>query len=153
MYEFITQLPNSPIGWIGLVLAAIAGGFSAYLIYNRQKDGADDRLITILKETVDQLEVKVNKQSEDIEKLTKKITSMEHENEVLVKVLQGRDDQTQQFYKQAFEAMKIAHDTHNVVTTLAESIKNTNDNMAKLIELLSKHADIIDHAAQNVTTK
>jgi len=149
MYEFISQLPNSPIGWIGLIIAAIAGGAGAYMVYNKQKDGADDRLISILKNTVDQLEVKVNKQSDDIEKLTKKITSMEHENEVLVKVLQGRDDQTQTFYKQAFESMKKANETHDVVTTLAENMKVTNENTTKLIELLSKHLDVIDHTANS----
>ena len=137
MYEFISQLPSSPIGWIGLVLAAIAGGFSAYIIYNRNKDGSDDRLIGILQKTVDELEKKVNKQSDDIESLTKKVDELERENETLIEVLQGRDKSTLEFQRQMLEAMRIGMETNGLA-------KETASSLNRLTDLISAHIVAIE---------
>lgn len=142
MYEFISQLPNSPIGWIGLILAAIAGGFSAYLIYNRQKDGADDRLITILKETVDELEKKVNKQSTDIESLTKKVDELEKENQTLIEVLQGRDKNTLEFQRQMLEAVRIGMETNGLA-------KETATKLGSLIDIMEKHILAVEQSQKD----
>lgn len=152
MESLIGQLPYA--GWIIAVVVLILGGAAGLYMLDGyrtkkkdQENKGEDRLITLLQTTVQELEKKVNKQTTDIEALTKKVTDLERDNGLLVKVLQGRDDQTQAFYKQAFEAMKVAQQTHDVVTTLAESMKITNDNTTKLIELLSKHVDVMDHVA------
>lgn len=137
MYEFISQLPNSPIGWIGLIIAAIAGGAGAYMVYNKQKDGADDRLINILKGTVDALEEKVNKQSEDIKALTEKVDDLERENETLVEVLQGRDKSTLEFQRQMLEAMRIGMETNGLA-------KETSNSLNRLTDLISAHIVAIE---------
>lgn len=137
MYEFLSQLPNSPIGWIGLTIAAIVGGFTAYMFYNKNKDGADDRLINILKDTVDQLEEKVNKQSKDIEMLTIKLGELERENETLVEVLQGRDKSTLEFQRQMLEAMRIGMETNGLAKETAESLH-------RLTDLISAHIVAIE---------
>lgn len=135
--EFITQLPNSPIGWIGLTIAAIVGGFTAYMFYNKNKDGADDRLINILKETVDALEEKVNKQSNDIAALTKKVDELEKENETLVSVLQGRDKSTLEFQKQMLEAMRVGMETNGLA-------KQNSEALNRLTDLISAHIVAIE---------
>lgn len=137
MYEFLSQLPNSPIGWIGLTIAAIVGGFTAYMFYNKNKDGADDRLINILKGTVDALEEKVNKQSADIEALTEKLNELEKENETLVEVLQGRDKSTLEFQKQMLEAMRIGMETNGLA-------KETATSLNRLTDLISAHIVAIE---------
>jgi len=137
MYEFLSQLPNSPIGWIGLTIAAIVGGFTAYMFYNKNKDGADDRLINILKGTVDALEEKVNKQSADIEALTEKLNELEKENETLVEVLQGRDKSTLEFQKQVLEAMRIGMETNGLA-------KETATSLNRLTDLISAHIVAIE---------
>ena len=137
MYEFISQLPNSPIGWIGLMLAAIAGGFAAYLAYSRNRDGSDDRLINILKETVDALEEKVNKQSHDIEALTKKVDDLEKENGTLIEVLQGRDKNTLDFQKQMLEAMKIGMETNGLA-------KETATKLGELMTIMGSHLQAVE---------
>lgn len=137
MYEFLSQLPNSPIGWIGLTIAAIAGGFGAYMVYNRQKDGSDDRLINILKETVDALEAKVNKQSDDIEALTKKVDDLEKENGTLIEVLQGRDKNTLDFQKQMLEAMKIGMETNGLA-------KETATKLGELMTIMGSHLKAVE---------
>jgi len=134
--EILTQLPNSPIGWIGLMIAALAGGFTAYMFYNKNKDGADDRLINILKETVDALEEKVNKQSTDIAALTKKVDELEKENETLIEVLQGRDKNTLEFQKQMLEAVRIGMETNGLA-------KETAHKLGELIDTMKEHLDAV----------
>lgn len=136
MIEIIEQLPSTAIGWIGLIIAATAGGFVAYLYYNRQKDGADDRLINILKQTVDALETKVNKQSEDIEALTKKVNELERENDTLIEVLQGRDKNTLEFQKQMLDAMKIGMETNGLA-------KENSEKLAHLIDIMTEHLEVV----------
>lgn len=147
MPELIASLPSSPIGWIGLVVAAIACGFAAYLFYNRQRDGADDRLIGILKETVDALEKKVDDQkiehdttvltlTKKIDDLTKKVDDLERENETLVHVLQGRDKATLEFQKQMLEAVKISMETNGLA-------KETSQRVGELVEVMTKHLEMV----------
>lgn len=152
METFFQSLPNSFIGWAGVLTFFVVGAVAFYGLWDktsrdRRKDGnaSEDRLIDLLKKTVDELERKMNKQTIDIEELSKKITHLEKENETLVKVLQGRDEQTQTFYKQAVESMKVAAETHDVVSTLAKNIEVTNTNTTKLIELMGKHLDHMDN--------
>lgn len=148
MPDFIATLPNSPIGWIGLALAAIACGFTAYLFYNRQKDGADDRLIGILKQTVDALEKKVDDQkiehdstvltlTKKIDDLTKKVDDLERENETLVHVLQGRDKATLEFQKQMLEAVKISMETNGLA-------KETSQKVGELVDVMMKHLEVVE---------
>lgn len=130
---------------VGAVFAVVVvGGLYALGIIKKKKDEEDDRLINILKGTVDALETKVNNQKKEhdetvtvlsnkIDHLTKKLTELEKENETLVKVLQGRDAQTQEFYKKAFEAMEISKATHSAVLEMS---KNQTELMKMLIEYL-----------------
>lgn len=137
MYEFLSQLPNSPIGWIGLTIAAIAGGAGAYVVYNRNKDGSDDRLIGILQKTVDELEKKVNKQDVDIQALTTKVADLKSTNDTLTKVLQGRDEATLAFQSKVLEAVALAHETNGTTKALEKS-------MGKLTDLISAHIVAIE---------
>lgn len=153
MNEIISSLPSTLIGWVAVIILLIAGAVALYGLWDkkvkerqRDVDGSEDRLIDILKETVDQLEIKVDKQTKDIEMLTRQVQELTSERKTLLDILQGRDDQTQTFYKQANDSMAVVHETHDVVTTLATSIQNTNVNMAKLIDLLGKHLEVLDRA-------
>jgi len=148
--ELITSLPTSPIGWIGLALGAIACGFVAYLFYNRQRDGADDRLIGILKETVEALEKKVDDQKREhdetvgtltkkIDDLTRKVDDLERENGTLIEVLQGRDKATLEFQKQMLEAVKISMETNGLAKETASKIQD-------LIEIMAKHLAAVQKA-------
>lgn len=153
MQEFIQNFGTI----IAIVTLIVAGAFAVYGLWDknarerrRESDTSEDRLIDLLKKTVDELEKKVNKQTTDIETLTKQMKHLEKENETLVKVLQGRDDQTQQFYKQMLDSIKVAQSTHDTVTTLAKSVQDTVINMTKLIELLSQHLQVLDHKTPDI---
>lgn len=114
------------------MVGAFIGGLYLVSIYKGKKDGQDDRLINILQETVTALEKKVDTQKKEhdstvteltqkIDKLTEKVDHLEQENETLTKVLQGRDEKTQEFYKKAFEAIEIGQKTFNLVKSLSDS--------------------------------
>ena len=156
MEALIKELPYA--GWIIAIVVLTLGGAAAFYMLDgfrskkkKEQNDGDDRLITILQTTVTELEKKVNKQTTDIENLTQQVRRLREERETLKEVLQGRDAQTQEFYKQAFDAMKVGHETHAMVSELVGTMKGTNENMTRLIEVISKHVDVIDHAtvAQN----
>ena len=50
----------------------------------------------------------------------------------LTKVLQGRDEQTQLFYKKAFEAIEVGSKTYTLV-------ENMNKNHTELMKMLVEH--------------
>ena len=133
----------------GLVAVVIVGVLYVAGLWKKGKDGEDDRLINILEGTVKALEKKVDDQkkehddliqglSTEIKELTKKVGDLEHENETLTKVLQGRDEQTQVFYKKAFEAMEVSNKTFALVETM-------NKNHTELMKIL------VDHLKPGVT--
>ena len=145
--HFFATIPGIIVG-VGAVLSVASIGFLYVIgVIRGKKDNADDRLINILKTTVDELESKVNKQTTDISELTKEVHALKRDNEMLTKLLQGRDDQTQDFYKKGFAAMDTITQSHDILTTMAESIKNTNVAMVKLIELLGKSVDVVGSIA------
>jgi len=143
MEHFLSTIPGI-ILTIGAVLTVVIGGFLYVAgLWKNGKDGEDDRLINILKGTVDALEKKVDEQkknhdevltklTKEIGNLTTKVDNLEKENETLTKVLQGRDDQTQVFYKKAFEAMEVAAKTFSLVDTM-------NKNHTELMKMLVEH--------------
>lgn len=153
MAEFLSQFG----AYIAIATVIVAGAVALYGLWDKsardrrkQVDGEEDRLIEILSTTVKELEKKVDKQDADIKELTRKVNSLEHENDMLIKVLQGRDEQTQKFYEQAFETMKISRETHALVTQIAETKKDTNENIKKLLELMSKHIDVIGQQSKKL---
>jgi len=161
MEQFLTTIPGTVAAWVVVITLVIGGvlvviGLWDKKVKERKKetDGSEDRLIEILQTTVNELEKKVDQQTKDIEGLTKTVEELKRDNEKYIDIFKGRDGQTQQFYKEGFEAMKIANLTHDVVTTMAESVKNTNENLKstneninKLIDLLGKHLEVSDHAS------
>ncbi len=148
MKEFFTTIPGIVIS-LGAILAVIVTGLLYVLgLYKKGKDGEDDRLIKILQSTVEELEKKVNKQSEDIANLSEEVEELRQDNKKYIEIFQGRDKKTEEFYQQGFEAIKLARETHDIITTVAESIRNTNSAMVKLIEIFGKSVDVVGTIAQ-----
>jgi len=111
----------------------------------KEVDGSEDRLIDILNKTVNELQKKVDKQSGDIENLIQEVGELKRDNEKYIDIFKGRDESTKEFYKQGFESMKLARETHDAVSTMVKNMEITNQNASKLIELLGKHLEVLDH--------
>lgn len=132
MESFITQFG----GYIGVSTAVIVGVFALIGLINKnsralkkEETETATSVIDLLKEQVDALETKVDQQDMDIRELTKKVESLKTENHTLTEVLQGRDGTTQQFYKDAYAAMKV-------IEAIAQSSKDSNQALTKLIASL-----------------
>ena len=140
--------PSSFFEWATAAAVVIAGGVAAYgqvdkLWRSRKKEDKDedvkdgDRLINILKQTVDELEAKLTVQSDRIDELTVEIDKLKEENKTLVTVLQGRDGQTIEFQKTVLSAVVKSNETH-------ELCKSTNANVERLCVLMEQHMKIIE---------
>lgn len=143
MQEFFTTTLGVIISLGAILTVAVTGLLYIVGIFKKGKDGEDDRLINILKGTVDELEKKVNQQTLDIEKLTRELHKFKEENDRYIQIFQGRDEETKKFYDRAYAAMDKASETHDIMTTVATSIAATNNSMNRLIDLLSKSVDVV----------
>ncbi len=110
MNQFLTELPNTFLGWVTVIGLVVTGAFALFGVFDKMRRGREDeadengdRLISILQGTVEQLEKKVNKQTADIEELTGKVNLLSKENETLIKILQGKDERTIAIYKKIDE--------------------------------------------------
>ncbi len=147
MTQFFTTIPGIVIS-LGAILTVIVTGL-LYLIglYKKGKDGEDDRLIKILQGTVTEMEKTVKKQTTDIENLTKEVQELKKDNQRYIEIFQGRDEDTKELIKRSYAAMDTVTQTHDILTTMAESIKNTNSTMEKLIELIARGVDVVGKVA------
>jgi len=132
------------IGWMAAGALVVTGGVALYGVFDKAKrdkkkedEGADDRLIDILKQTVNELETKVESQQQQIDQLSKKTDNLHQENKVLTAVLQGRDGQTLEFQKEVMAAVTKGHEVH-------EMCKATNQNVERLCKLMEKHLATIE---------
>lgn len=95
----------------------------------QEENASEDRLIDLLQKEVLELTKKVNKQDVDIKSLTIKVDELQKENRTLIDILQGRDGQTQQMYKDAYGAIEV-------IRTIAKSSDENNKSLVKLTSLL-----------------
>ena len=91
----------------------------------KETDGAEDRLINLLKAEVAELTKKVDKQDDDIQILSLEVEKLKKENHVLSTVLQGRDDSTRKFQDDAYLAF--------------EQIKTMGDNLTRLVTVFESY--------------
>lgn len=143
MQAFFTSAIGIILTSAGVLVTAVVGLLYIIGLWKKGKDGDDDRLIKILQSTVIELEKKVDNQKKDhdetlknlttkINTLTTKVDELEKENRTLTSVLQGRDEQTQLFYKKAFEAIEVGNKTFALV-------ENMNKNHTDLMKMLVEH--------------
>lgn len=154
MADFFTTTLGIVVSLGAILTVAVTGFLYVVGIYSKQKierqkeeDAGDDRLINLLQSTVKELEKKVTQQTIDIERLSVEVHQLKEDNKKYIDIFQGRDSATQEFYKKAYEAIEISRQTYNMMNTVAVSIKNTNDTLSKLIELIGKGMDNADRLA------
>ncbi len=138
-------LPTTLFGWISFLTLISLGIFTIFdkgLSKRREEsEKVSNRLVDYLQTTVNSLDTEMKslktQQQENILKLTK-VTS---ENELLTKLVQGRDETTQQFQREGFEAIKRSEEILATVKTTNELVKVANANIEKLYRAIEKHLE------------
>lgn len=102
-------------------------------------DKADDRLIGLLKNTVEELERNQQDNMRKIDELSTKVDALEKSNQMMTDIFQGRDQSTQDFQLQGFEAMKKAQQ-------ILETVNTTNRNVEKLYGVIAQYLKTINVA-------
>ena len=100
---------NDFMAWIAFIGLVVAGGFGVYSLFDKglnnkrkEENCVDDRLINLLKGTVENLEREVKLLKEKHEKNVLEIAQLRTENSIITKILQGRDEQTARFQREGF---------------------------------------------------
>lgn len=128
---------NTVTSWAAILAVGAVGLFYFLGMFKKNKNGEDDRLINLLKSTVDELEKKVNQQDKDIKELTNKVGYLGSINKTLTDILQGRDDKTTDFYDKILNAIEIGKQTN-------ESVIQMGKTHADLMKLLIQHMDNVE---------
>lgn len=128
----MTNLPATiSTSWIGLLLVF---GIAALTLVNtwnslrkkrdEEADEASDRLVKILQGTVKELETKVESHETKLLENAKQIASLTTANELMTKLLEGRDKETLEFQKQGFEAFKNISELAKIARSINEFVIN-----------------------------
>lgn len=137
-------MPTSFLDWLALATIIIMGGFAIFGIWDREKqkkdkanDDADDRLIELLKGTVDSLERQVQQLQNQVKELENSVYRLSSENKILRGLLDGKDDNTQKLRAEAVVAMEK-------VSQIFEMSVVSSQNTEKLYKLLEEHLQKIE---------
>ncbi len=125
MEHFISQFG----GWIGIISILIVGGFAFFGKFSKEKNETANELITLLSKKSDVQDKDIRELKGKIIEMEGKIDTLTRENKTLKDVLQGRDEKTEQFYKDAYTAMAIIK--HN-----DETSEENSKILAKITTLL-----------------
>lgn len=141
MESLITQLPYAGIiiSIVVIILGTSAGLYMLDAFRSKktiEQNAADDRLNNLLEKTVQELSKKVGDLENRERELTKEVRELRKENERYLSILQGRDKDTQEFYKKSIESIEMAKSTHEMVQTLLTTMTETNKNLEELIYTL-----------------
>lgn len=141
MESLITQLPYAGIiiAIVVIILGVSAGLYMLDAFRSKktvEQNAADDRLNSLLEKTVQELSKKVGDLENRERELTKEVGELRKENERYLSILQGRDKDTQEFYKKSIESIEMVKSTHEMVQTLLTTMTETNKNLEELIYTL-----------------
>lgn len=118
---------------IGLAIFSIwAAFFKGKNKLHSEVDADGDRLINILKGTVEQLEIRVQTLEANNTKLEKKLEEVKTENKSLRDVLQGRDAIQVEYQKRVLDTL----------ISLEEGNSETLESIRSLYELMNKHLTV-----------
>ena len=134
---------NVPL-WLVIVGAIIAGALAAWGVLdkqlrdrNKEKDNLEDRVRALYQEESKQLR-------DSVDDLTEQVKTLRTENEVITKIFQGKDTNTQEFQKQGFEVMKQFAITNSVISETHKLMVETNGNMVNMAKSIEKMATALE---------
>lgn len=121
-------------GVAGIVSVVIVGGFGLFSLFNKNSKALRKEETDTAKDVIDLLTSKVTVLEGKVEELETKVDTLTTENKTLRDVLQGRDGETKQFYKDAYSAIEVIK--HN--DKVSEENSKTLAKIATLLETVIK---------------
>ncbi len=130
----IEQINQHTTIFITIASSIVLGIFAIANLIDKQSkarrvenDEADTKLINILKTTVDTLEKKVSSLEEETTINRREVAKLKSENELLTKIFQGRDADSQ-------ETLRLA--------------RQTNEYVVRLCSLMEQHLSAIERVSK-----
>jgi len=137
-------LPSTAKDWVEAIIICTLGGLTIWQNFftglkgvRKEQNADNDRLISLLKETVNQLEIKVGNLDEQYTATKKEVEKLSNENAIMKQLLQGRDQATIDFQKAAMESMKK-------IDALIENTGQANSDIRNLSTLIQKHLSALE---------
>ena len=137
--------PTAIAGWVSFISLAIMGVFAALNIFDKTRTAkaqtqnmADDRLIDILQKSISALETRLADAERSVKQFEIDMGKLLSENKVLTRVLQGRDDQMQEFITRGFQAMEV-------IPNIMQAATQTNENVERLAKLMERHLQVLEN--------
>lgn len=122
----------------GLALVAM-GGLAVFYYLDKERrarkkeeDEADDRLIKLLQETIKELDQKVKSLEAWKQEREKEMAALRAENQTLIRVLQGRDRDSEDFRRMAAESFKLTAEIHAFTRQTSEGITKLSGILERL---------------------
>lgn len=132
--------------WINIAGIVVLGAFALSSLLNKGLSSKRAELVKTLQDTVNAYEEKVKAQDRKIEEMTKGHTDnirligqLQGANELMTKLLQGRDDDAQTFKKTMMAAASITAETHKVVFEMGTKVSNFIESIDHSIALIEQH--------------
>lgn len=141
-------LQNIPV--IITIIGLFAVGFvGIYGIFNQkfkdkrtEEDTLEERIRALYQEENKAQNAKIQDLLSKVELFEKQIATLISENKVLKDIFQGKDQQSVEFQKQGFMAIKKAETMYKMIAENNKEIKQTNKNIERLAVAIEKHLDI-----------
>jgi hypothetical protein len=135
----LTPLTQGILSFIGIVFVAVNTWDKLFSKRSKMLNSADDRLVALLKATVDEQEKRIAQLETDHKENTKLIARLEGERDSMRMILQGRDDDT---VKARAQISTMAQQTEQMLTIVRSTLEvatQSSGHTEKLYGLLAKH--------------
>lgn len=140
----LEAVPTAIAGWVSVISVVILGVFATLNIFDKARaaradtqNKADDRLINLLQQSITTLEKRLSEAEKTIKNFEVAMGKLQAENKVLKDVLQGRDNQMQEFMARGFQTMDL-------IPSLMNTSAQTNKNVERLAGLMEKHLEALE---------
>lgn len=139
--EFIN---SATAGITAIITVVVLGIFSLINILDKrlaarrkEADAADEKLIGRLKELVEAQGEEIETLKTEAQKDRIEMAKVLKENEVLTRILQGRDERTIEYQKAGLASMELSKQTHELVVA-------NNKTLTTMVGLLERHLQAIE---------
>lgn len=142
----LSPLTQGILSVIGIVFVGVNTYDKLFSKRAKMLNTADDRLIGLLKATVDEQEKRIAQLETDHKENTKLIARLEGERDSMRAILQGRDDDT---IKARAQISTMAQQTDQLITIVRSTLEVATQNSShveKLYALLEAHFNEPDNA-------